>query len=106
MLLMLQDDVTNHDIDDDKSEGQSEYTPETTLSSDIEDDDFDCPQQVLHVGQPRHDKSAQTKRVPLPKHRSCTDTVIARPLFPNSRKPPGSMAPPLLKREMSALLNK
>jgi hypothetical protein len=106
MLLMLQDDVTNHDIDVDESEGQSDDTRETTLSSDIEDDDFNCPQQVLLLGQPRYDKSAQTKRVPLPKHRSCADTVVARPLLPNPRKPPGSMAPPLLNRQMSALLNK
>ena len=32
--------------------------------------------------------------------------VIACHLLPNSRKPPGSMAPPLLKRQKSALLNK
>jgi len=39
-------------------------------------------------------------------NRSRADTVIARPLLPNSRNLPAAMAPPLLKRQKSALLNK
>jgi hypothetical protein len=103
---MMQDDDTDQDIGDDESEGESEDTWETTLSSDIEEDDLDHQQQVLLLGQARRDKSLRTTRVPLPKKRSRADTVIARPLLPNPRKPPGSMAPPLLKRQKSALLNK
>jgi hypothetical protein len=103
---MMQDDDTDQDIGDDESEGESEDTGETTLSSDIEEDDLDHQQQVLLLGQARRDKSSRTTRVPLPKKRSRADTVIARPLLPNPRKPPGSMAPPLLKRQKSALLNK
>jgi hypothetical protein len=103
---MMQDDDTEQDIGDDESEGESEDTGETTLSSDIEEDDLDHQQQVLLLGQARRDKSSRTTRVPLPKKRSRADTVIACPLLPNPRKPPGSMAPLLLKRQKSALLNK
>jgi len=103
---LKQGDDTDQDIGDGKSEGKSEDTEESTLSSDIEEDDLDHQQEVLLLSQARRDKSLRTTRVPLPKKRSCADTVIARPLLPNSRKPPGSIAPPLLKRLKSALLNK
>jgi len=36
---------------------------------------------------------------------SRTDTVVVRPLLPNSRNPAGALAPPLLKHQKSALLN-
>jgi len=103
---MKQDDDTNQDIGDGESEGESEDTGESTLSTDIEQDDLDHQQEVLLLGQARRDKSLQTTRVPLPKKRSRADSVIACPLLPNSRKPPGPTAPPLLKCQKSALLNK
>jgi hypothetical protein len=55
---MMQDDDTDQDIGDDESEGESEDTGETTLSSDIEEDDLDHQQQVLHLGQARREKSS------------------------------------------------
>ena len=103
---MKQGDDTDQDLGDGDSEGESEDTGESRLSSDIEEDNLDHQQEVLLLGQARRDKSLRTRRVPLPKKRSRADTVIARPLLPNSRKPPGSMPPPLLKRQKSALLNK
>jgi hypothetical protein len=99
---MNQDDETDQEIGDDESED----TGESSLSSDIEEDDLDHQQEVLHLGQARRDKSLRTTRVPLPKKRSRADTVIARPPLPNSRNLPAAMAPPLLKRKKSALLNK
>jgi len=45
----------------------------------------------------------QTTRVPLPKKRSRADTVIARPPLPNLRHPVAAIAPPLLKRQKSAI---
>ena len=99
---MCHDAVTNQEIEVDDSEN----TRESTLSSDIKDDDFDHQQQVLHLGQARRDKALRTRRVPLPKIRSRADTVIACPLLPNSRNRPAAMAPPLLKRQKSSLLNK
>jgi len=99
---MNQDDETHQEIGEDDSED----TGESTLSSDIEEDHLDHQPEVLHLGQARRDKSLGTTRVPLPKKRSCADTVIARPPLPNSRNLPAAMAPPLLKRKMSALLNK
>src|SRR5882757_5598110 len=99
---MNQDDETDQEIGDDESVD----TGESTLPSDIEEDDLDHQQEVLHLGQARRDKSLRTRRVLLPKKRSRADTVIARPPLPNSRNLPAAMAPPLLKRQKSALLNK
>jgi len=99
-------DDSIQDIGDVESEGESEDTGESTLSSDIEEDDLDHLQEVLLLGQARRNKCLRTTRVPLQKKGSRADTVIPRPLLPNSRKPPGSMAPPLLKCQKSALLNK
>jgi len=99
---MNQDDETDQEIGEDDSED----TGECTLSSDIEEDDLDDQPEVLHLGQARRDESLRTTRVPLPKKRSRADTVIARPPLPNSRNLPAAMAPPLLKRQKSALLNK
>ena len=77
---MNQDDETDQEIGDDESED----TGESTLSSDIEEDDLNHQQEVLHLGQARRDKSLRTTRVPLPKKRSRADTVIAHPPLPNS----------------------
>jgi len=103
---MTQDDDTDQDISDGESDCENDDTEESTLSSDIEEDDLDHQQEVLLLGQALRDKSLRTERVPLLKKRSRADTVIARPPLPNSRKPPGSMAPSLLKCQKSALLNK
>jgi len=103
---MEQVDDTDQDSCDGESGRQSEDTGESTLSSDIEEDDFDHQQEALLLGQAHRDKSLQTERVPLPKKRSRADTGIARPPLPNSVNPPVSMAPPLLKRQKSAVLNK
>jgi len=99
---MNQDDETNEEISDDDSEN----TGESTLSSAIKEDDLDHQQEILHLGQVCWDKSFCTMRVPLPKKRSRANTVIARPPLPNSRNLPVAMAPPLLKRPKSSLLNK
>jgi len=103
---MKQDDNTNHDISDEESEGENEDTGESLLSSDIKEDDLDHQQQVLLLGKARRDKLLRTTRVPLPKKWSRAVTMIAHPLLPNSRKPLGSLAPPLLKHQKSALPNK
>jgi hypothetical protein len=44
---MKEDDDTDQGIGDDKSEGTREDTRETTLSSDIEEDDLYDEQNVL-----------------------------------------------------------
>jgi len=103
--LMKQDDDTYQDIGEGESEGESEDTRESTLSSDIEENGLDHQQDVILLGQACRDKSFQTTSLSLPKKRSRADTVIARPLLPNSRKPLGSRAPPLLKHQKSALFN-
>jgi len=59
---MYQDDETEQEIDDDDSEDSGE----STLSSDIEEDDLDHQQEVLHLGQACQDMSLRTTRVPLP----------------------------------------
>jgi hypothetical protein len=96
-------DKTNQEIGDDDSED----TGESTISSNIKEDGLDYQQDVLHLGQACRDKSFRTTIVPLQKKRSCADTVIARPQFPNSRNLPAAMAPPpLLKHQKSSLLNR
>ena len=104
--LKQDDDDTNQDIGDDESEGECENTGEFTLSSDVEEDNSDHQQEVLLLGQVCRGKSLRTTGVPLPTELSRADTVTARPLPPNCQKPPGSMAPPQLKRQKSAHLNK
>jgi len=103
---MMQHDDSDQEIGDDKSDREREDTGETMSSSDIKENHLDHQQQVLLLGQARRDKLSQTTRVPLPNKWCRADTVIACPLLPNPRKPPGSMAPPLLKRQKSALINK
>jgi hypothetical protein len=100
--LITQDDETDQEVRD----GDSQDTGESALSSDIKEEDLDHHQEVLHLGQVRRDKSLCTTRAPLPKKRSRADTVIARHPLPNSRNLPAAMAPLLLKRQKSALLNK
>jgi len=100
--LLKQDDNTDQEFNDDKSEEPGE----STLSSNIEEDDLYHQQKVLLLGQVHRDKSLRTTRVPLPKKRSSANTVIARPPLPNFLNPAGAMAPPLLKHQKSTLLNK
>ena len=50
---MYQDDETDQEIHDD----DSEHTGESTISSNIEEDDLNHQQQVHHLGQVRRDKS-------------------------------------------------
>jgi len=99
ILMEQDDDDTNREISNDESEdpGQS------TLSSDIEEDDLDIRQEVLHPDQARRDKTIRTTWVPPPKKRSRADTVIARAPLPNLRHPAGAIAPPLLKCQKSVI---
>jgi len=99
---MNQVDETDQEIGEDDGED----TSESTLSSDIEEDSLDNQQEVLCLGQTHRDRLLRTIRIPLPKKRSCANTVIARPALPNSGNLPASMVPPLLKRRKSSLLNK
>jgi len=75
-------------------------------NTDIEENDLDHQLEVLQLSHVHRDKSLHTRRVPLPKEWRRANTVIARPLLPNSQHLPASMAPPLLKRQKSSLLNK
>jgi hypothetical protein len=73
------------------------------LSSDIEEDDLDNQQEVLHLDQARRDKTIRSTKVPPPKKRSRADTVIARTSLPNLRHPARVIVPPLLKRQNSTI---
>ena len=81
----------------------SQHTGEFTLSSDIEEDDWNHQQDVFLLGPAHQDKSLRSTRVPLTEKRCHDHTVIAHPLLPNHRKPPGSSTPPLLMCQKSAL---
>jgi len=100
IILMKQDE---NDTDREIGENESEDLGVSTLSSDIEEDDLDNQQEVLHQDQACRDKTIRTTRVPPPKKRSRADTVIARTSLPNLRHPTGAMAPPLLKRQKSTI---
>jgi hypothetical protein len=93
------DDADREEISDDdrNNAGQS------TLSSDIEEDDLNNQQDILHVDHVCRDKIIQTTRVPLPKKQNRADTVIACTSLPNLRHPASVMAPPLLKRQKSTI---
>jgi len=100
IILMNQDD---DDTDWEISNDESEEAGESTLSSDIEEDDLDILQEVLYLDHARRDKTIQTTRVLLPKNRSRADTVIARTPLPTLRHPVAAIAPPLLERQKSAI---
>jgi len=93
------DDNTDREMSNALSEGPGE----STMLSDIEEDDLDIPQEVLCLDQARRDQSIQTTRVPLPKKRRRADTVIARAPLPNLRHPAREIAPSLLKRQKSVI---
>jgi hypothetical protein len=102
MLLLKQDDGINQKLSDDKSEDPGE----STLLSDLKEDDSDYQQEVHLLGLGRWDKSLPTTRIPLQKTQSRSDTVIVHSPLPNSRNPAWAMAPPLLKCVKSTILNK
>jgi len=93
------DDTIQEEISDDDSEDAGE----STLSSNMEEDDLDNQQEVLHLDQARRDKTIPTTGVPLRKKQNCTDSVIARTSLPNLRHPIRAMAPPLLKCQKSTI---
>jgi hypothetical protein len=101
IILMKQDDddTNQEEISDDYSGDRGKYT----FSSDMEEDYFDNQQNVLHLGQARHDTTVQTTRVPLPKKWNHADTVIACSSLPNLQHPAGAIAPPLLKSQKSTI---
>ena len=103
---MKLDDDTDQDTGDDESDGERKDSIESSLSSDIEDDDWNYQQEVLLLGQARRGKTLRTSRAPLPKKRSRTDTVTARPQLPHCRKLHWSIAPQLLTHQKYTLLNK
>jgi hypothetical protein len=77
--MMQNGDNTDREI----SKMESADQGESTLSSDIEEDNLDNPQEVLHLGRARRDKIIRTTRVPLPKNQSCAQIIIARTSLPN-----------------------
>jgi len=99
ILMKQDDDNTNRDISYDESQHPGVYT----LASDIEEDDLDNLQEVLHSDQAHHDKTIWTTRVPLPNKWNCADTVIALTPHPNLQHPVGAIAPLLLKLRKSAI---
>jgi hypothetical protein len=99
--VMNQEHRTNLVIRDEECED----TWESILSFNIEVDNLDQQQKVLHLGQVCLDKSLCTSTVPLRKKQSCCDTAIACPPLLNSENLPGAMTPLLLNHQMSAHLN-
>jgi len=100
MILMKQDD---DDTDRKIGYDETEDPGESTLSSDIEEVDVDNGQEVLHLDLLRCDQTIQITKVPLPAKRSHANTVIAHTPLPNLRHPVGAIAPPLVKRQKSAI---
>jgi len=99
VIQMNQDD---DDVYREISNDKSDEAGESTLSSDIEEDDLLIWQEVLHLDHAHHDKTIRTKRVPQPKKRSRADTDIVPTPLPNPRHPVAAIAPPLFKRQKSA----
>jgi len=93
------DDDTDREISDDNSEDPGE----SNLSSDIDEDNLDTKQEVLHLDQACRDRTVRKTKVPLSQKRSRVDTVIARTSLPNLRHPAGAIAPSLLKCQKSAI---
>jgi len=96
----IQMNQNDHDTDREEiSNENSEDAGVSTLSSDIEEDNLDIQQEVLHLDQAHCKKLIQTTWVPLPKKWNRANTVIACTSLPNLQHPAGAMAPPLLKRQ-------
>jgi len=98
-MTQVDDDTDREEISNDDGEDVREFT----LSFDIEEDDLDNQQEVLHLDQGGRDRIIRTTRVPLPKKWNCADTVIARTSLPNLRHPARAMALPLLKLQKSTI---
>jgi hypothetical protein len=71
------------------------------LPSDLEEEDLDNQQEVLHLDQAY--KIIWTTTVPLPNKRNRADSVIARTSLPDLLHPAWAMAPPLHKRQKSTI---
>jgi len=97
IVMRQDDDITDGEIGND----ENEYPGESTWSSDIEEDNSENQQGVLHLDQACLDKTLRTTRVPLPTKWSRANTVIARTPLPNLQHPAGAPARPLLKRQKS-----
>jgi len=97
--LMTPTSLVKQDVNTDReiAGGKTEDTAESTVSSDIEADNFDLQQHIQLLGKVRWDKSFQTTRVPLRMKQSSANAIIVHPPLRNSPKLPGSMAPPPLK---------
>jgi hypothetical protein len=80
IIQMKQDD---DDVDQEISNDESDDLGQSTLSSDIEEDDVDIRQVVLHLDPAHREKTIRNTRVPPPKKRSRADTVIACAPLPN-----------------------
>jgi hypothetical protein len=73
------DDTDLEEINDDPSE----HAGWSTWLSDIEEDDLDNKEKILHLAQARRDNITQARRVPHPKKRNPAETVIACTSLPN-----------------------
>jgi len=99
--LLKQDDDSNQELINNKSDDPRD----STLTSDIKDDDVDCQRKVLLLGQVHWDKMLRTTRVPQLKKHGCADIVIAHPPHTNSTHTARAMAPTLLKRQKLSFFN-
>jgi hypothetical protein len=96
------DDATDQAIREDTSED----TGDSTLVSDIEENDWNQQKKVLLRGQEHWNKLFHAIRDQLPKKQSHANTVTTCLPVQNSQKPPGLKAQPLpLKSQKSTLLN-
>jgi hypothetical protein len=67
------------------SDDNIENVDESTMSSDIEEDDLNNQQEILHLDQACRDKIIQTSRVLLPWTPNCADSVNVHTSHPNLR---------------------
>jgi len=98
-LMNPDDDYTDREISNDQCEDPGEFS----FSSDFGEDYLDIRQEAPHLEQVRRDKTIQTTRNPLPKKWSRADAVIVRTPLPNLWHLVAALAPPLLKRQKSAI---
>jgi len=94
----------NEGSDREISKAKRSHDPgESTLSSDIEEDDLANQHEIVYLVQARRDKTIWTRRVPPPKKWNHADTVIAHSSLPNLQHPVGAIAPLFLNRPESAI---
>jgi len=99
VLIMQDDDNTDREI----SNGDSKNPRVSTLSSNIEEDNFDIQHEVLHLDLAGGGKTLRTPRVPLPNKRKRADTVIAQTSLLNLQYSARAIVPPLLKPQKSTI---